>query len=148
MAGIQGKNTKPELVVRRYLHRKGLRFRLHERKLPGRPDLVLSRYRTVVEVNGCFWHQHPGCRYAYMPASNQGFWKEKLAGNRLRDLRNWRALRRLGWRVIVVWECETASDAKLEHVVERIRQPLRIMPGGSNLALTRSRPSPSKRTTD
>lgn len=121
MSGIRGKNTKPEVEVRRFLHGRGLRFRLHDRTLPGRPDIVLPRWGTVVLVHGCFWHQHKGCRFAYMPASNTNFWREKLGGNVNRDRRNAAALRALGWRVLHVWECETKSDRKLESLARRIR---------------------------
>ena len=120
MSGIRGSNTKPELLVRRFLHRAGLRYRLHDRRLPGRPDLVFPKYRTVVEVRGCFWHQHPGCRFAYMPQSNNKFWATKLAGNVARDQRNEEALRSLGWRVVVIWECETSSPAVLQRALARI----------------------------
>src|SRR5687768_13703745 len=98
MSGIRGKNTKPELFVRQELHRRGFRFRLHVGSLPGKPDIVLPKYRAVVEVRGCFWHQHSGCRFAYMPKSNRAFWKRKLRSNSERDLVNDRALRSLGWR--------------------------------------------------
>ena len=121
MSGIRGKNTKPEISVRQFLHRRGLRYRLHESRLPGRPDIVLPRYKAVVDVHGCFWHQHPGCRLAYMPASNTKFWREKLGGNALRDVRNREALARLGWRVFVVWECQIADEAGLEQLVREIR---------------------------
>lgn len=121
MSGIRGKNTKPELAVRSFLHRRGLRFRLHARHLPGRPDLVLPRYRTVVHVHGCFWHRHSRCRFAYMPASNRKFWENKLAGNAERDRRNDRELRRLGWRSITIWECEVTSVRALERLVTRIQ---------------------------
>lgn len=116
MASIRGKNTKPEIIVRRFLHRLGFRFQLHRRDLPGRPDIVLPKYRTVVEVRGCFWHRHEGCPFAYMPKSNQEFWEEKLNGNRERDRRNLRELTRLGWRVIEVWECELGGDGILEQL--------------------------------
>jgi DNA mismatch endonuclease (patch repair protein) len=122
MAGIKGKNTAPELAVRRHLHRSGLRFRLHDRDLPGTPDLVLRRYRTVVQVHGCFWHRHSGCRFAYMPSSNQSFWRKKFDGNVYRDRASNRALRKLGWRVVTVWECEVNDEAKLVKMAALIRQ--------------------------
>ena len=123
MAGIRGKDTKPEVIVRRFLHRLGFRFRLHRRDLPGRPDIVLPKYRTVVEVRGCFWHRHEGCRFAYMPKSNREFWESKLNGNRERDRRNLRELARLGWRAIEVWECELEEDRILERLPTMIRAP-------------------------
>lgn len=124
MSGIRGKNTKPELIVRSYLHRAGLRFRLHRRDLPGRPDLVLPRFRTVVFVHGCFWHRHRACRFSYTPSSNTKFWQAKFDGNVERDRRKTLALRKLGWRVLVVWEC-SLSDRKLERLARRIRGAIR-----------------------
>ena len=122
MSGIRGKNTRPEMVVRRFLHACGLRFRLHARKLPGSPDLVFAQFRAVVNVHGCFWHQHPGCRFAYMPASNRAFWKSKLSGNAKRDKRNEAELRRLGWRVFTVWECEVAKGNRLVRLARAIQK--------------------------
>lgn len=119
MSKIGGKNTSPEMLVRRYLHRAGLRFRLHERDLPGRPDLVLRKYGTVVFVHGCFWHQHRNCRFARMPSSNRPFWLAKLSGNQTRDKRQARALRAAGWKVITVWECEI-TERRLERLVTQI----------------------------
>lgn len=106
MSGIRGKNTKPELQLRSLLHRHGFRFRIHGKELPGKPDLVLSKYKTVIFVHGCFWHQHPGCKYAYMPKSNVEFWQKKLLGNRQRDMDHQQELTEKGWNVITVWECE------------------------------------------
>ncbi|MEO7229617.1 MAG: very short patch repair endonuclease, partial [Candidatus Limnocylindrales bacterium] len=100
----------PELLVRRYLHRHGFRYRLHVRDLPGTPDIVLPRHRAVVLVHGCFWHRHPGCRFAYQPKSRTEFWEPKLRANRERDARDQERLRDAGWRVHVVWECETTDD--------------------------------------
>jgi DNA mismatch endonuclease (patch repair protein) len=120
MSGIRGKNTNPELVVRKHLHGAGFRFRLHDRSLPGAPDIVLPKYRAAVQVRGCFWHQHHGCKYAYMPKSNIEFWSEKLRGNVERDARNDAALTELGWRVFVVWECDT-SEELLDWLVQRIQ---------------------------
>jgi len=110
MAGIRGKDTQPELLVRRALHATGFRYRLHVRDLPGKPDIVLPRYRAVVFVHGCFWHRHPGCAYATTPATRKDFWKAKLEGNRRRDLENRRRLMELGWRVFIVWECGIRHD--------------------------------------
>lgn len=104
MSRIRGRDTRPELLLRRGLHAAGLRFRLHDRRLPGKPDLVFPRYRAVVLVNGCFWHGHD-CALSKMPAVNREFWQVKLAANRQRDQRNLSALRQSGWRVLVVWEC-------------------------------------------
>ena len=106
MAAIRGKDTAPELAVRRILHAMGLRFRLHRKDLPGRPDIVLPKHRTVVFVHGCFWHRHKDCRHTTTPKTRQEFWQTKFASNVERDRRNRTDLQQLGWRVIVVWECE------------------------------------------
>ena len=121
MSRIRGKDTMPELRVRRYLHSRGLRFRLHAKDLPGKPDMVFPRYRTVLFVHGCFWHQHPGCVYAVMPASNTKFWRSKLEGNVLRDDRHASALESLGWRVLVVWECEVRNVERLKSLEGEIK---------------------------
>ena len=114
MAGIRGRDTAPELAVRRIAHRMGLRFRLHRKDLPGRPDLVFPRHRLVVFVHGCFWHRHKGCRYASTPKSRIAFWTEKFAANVARDVRQEAALRAVGWRVLVIWECETRHEEAVE----------------------------------
>ena len=105
MAGIRGKDTMPELALRRALHRRGLRYRLHARDLPGRPDMVLPRFRAVLLVHGCFWHRHDRCSFATIPASNVPFWKKKFRENMDRDSRNVEALLQAGWRVGIIWEC-------------------------------------------
>lgn len=122
MAGIGPKDTVPELAVRRMLHRNGFRYRLHQRKLPGRPDVVLAAYGVAIFVHGCFWHCHPGCRYAKTPSSNRRFWTKKLSGNAERDARNVCKLREAGWRVLVVWECAVRGRDRMqvEHLAERI----------------------------
>ena len=114
MAGIRGKDTAPELAVRRIAHGMGLRFRLHRRNLPGRPDLVFPRHRLAVFVHGCFWHQHQGCRFAHIPKSRVSFWTGKFAANVARDKRNIAALRGLGWRVLVIWECQVGNTALIQ----------------------------------
>ncbi len=119
MSGIREKNTKPERVVRSFLHRAGLRFRLHA-ELPGKPDVVLPRCHTVVFVHGCFWHRHAGCKYATTPGSNVAFWQEKFAANKRRDAVVKRRLRRLGWQVHVVWSCQL-NQRKMEALVAQIR---------------------------
>lgn len=108
MSRVRGKNTKPEMSVRRLVHGMGYRYRLHDRRLPGSPDLVFRSRRKVIFVHGCFWHRHgdPSCKLARMPKSRQDFWGPKLEGNRERDERNQKALAREGWRQMVVWECE------------------------------------------
>jgi DNA mismatch endonuclease (patch repair protein) len=122
MAGIRGRDTKPEITVRRYLHRRGFRFRLRGRRLPGRPDIVLPKYAAVVMVHGCFWHSHNGCKYAYKPKSNKSFWREKLAGNAARDNVNRRRLAKLGWRVFTVWECQVDRSEVMEALALRIHE--------------------------
>jgi DNA mismatch endonuclease (patch repair protein) len=126
MALIRHKDTKPELLVRRFLHAAGLRYRLHDTRLPGRPDLVFAGRRVAVFVHGCFWHQHPGCRAARLPKSRADFWLPKLAGNVSRDARTEAALRAAGWDVIIVWECETRSRPSLDDLLARIRARPRV----------------------
>lgn len=105
MSGIRGKDTKPEWLVRRALHARGFRYRLHERRLAGRPDLVLPRHRAAVFVNGCFWHGHEGCSYFRLPGTRTDFWEDKISRNRSNDVRNRATLLDTGWRVAAVWEC-------------------------------------------
>ena len=114
MARIRGSDTAPELAVRRIAHRRGLRFRLHRKDLPGRPDLVFPKHRLAVFVHGCFWHRHEGCRHATTPKSRVVFWTEKFTMNIARDARQEAALKELGWRVLVIWECETRNEAAVE----------------------------------
>lgn len=121
MASIGPRDTEPELAVRRALHAAGLRFRLRAVSLPGRPDIVLPRSRSVVFVHGCFWHRHIGCRRSTIPRTNRAWWADKLRRNRARDRRNQRALHALGWRVFVVWECEVQRRAALDTLIRRIR---------------------------
>jgi DNA mismatch endonuclease (patch repair protein) len=106
MSAIHAKNTKPELLVRRYLFSRGFRYRLNDPRLPGHPDLVLRKYRTVVFVNGCFWHGHEGCKYFRLPQTNTEFWQAKITRNAERDKAEQRALAALGWHCITVWECQ------------------------------------------
>lgn len=119
MSRIRGKHTRPEVAVRRALHRLGFRFRLHRPDLPGRPDLVLPRHQTAVLVHGCFWHRHPGCRDATTPKSNVEFWEAKFVRNVARDAEIERALAAAGWRVLTIWECETANGEDLEAKLTR-----------------------------
>lgn len=114
MARIRGQDTAPELSVRRIAHRMGLRFRLHRKDLPGRPDLVFPKHRLVVFVHGCFWHRHEGCQHASTPKSRNAFWTKKFASNVDRDARQQAALRKLGWQVLVIWECEVKDAAAVE----------------------------------
>lgn len=126
MSRIRGRDTKPEIIVRRIAHRLGFRFRIHRRDLPGCPDIVFPRYRAVIMVHGCFWHRHPGCRYAYTPKTRVRFWKDKFESNVVRDRRNETALHELGWRVLVIWECETKDLGALE---ARIKEHLAVPDG-------------------
>ncbi len=106
MAQVKGKDTKPEILVRSLLHKLGYRFRLHIKSLPGKPDIVLPRYKAVIFVHGCFWHGHEGCSRATAPATRTEFWSAKIEGNRERDMRNIAALEELGYRCLVIWQCE------------------------------------------
>lgn len=114
MSRIRGKDTKPEMVVRSLLHRMGYRFRLHAKELPGRPDIVLAKHKTVIFVHGFFWHRHRGCKNCTTPTHRRQWWLKKLEGNGARDRVNRRRLRELGWRSVVVWECETERLKDLE----------------------------------
>ncbi|MCG8476155.1 MAG: very short patch repair endonuclease, partial [Cytophagales bacterium] len=124
----RSKNTQPEMIVRRFLHAQGLRFRLHGKyrgkKLPGKPDLVFPKYRTVVFVNGCFWHGHQHCRYYRLPKTRRAYWKKKIEGNRHRDAQNYVRLVEEGWNVLLVWGCELAA-AKREKTLNALA--LRIL---------------------
>ena len=126
MSSIRGKNTKPEILVRKGLHARGFRFRLHNNKLPGSPDIVLPKYGVAIMVNGCFWHGHKGCRYATKPESNVEFWETKIARNRHRDEVTNAHLEALGWHVITVWECELRGESilasRLDELAEEIRE--------------------------
>lgn len=123
MSRIRGQDTGPELVLRSLLHRAGFRFRLHAKQLPGRPDIILPRYRTAIFVHGCFWHRHPGCRNATTPSTRREFWQAKFDGNISRDARNQAELEAAGWTVLTVWECELKADA--EGVARRLASDLR-----------------------
>ncbi len=113
MSRIRGENTKPELAVRSVLHRMGYRFRLSNKTLPGKPDIVLPKYRAVIFVHGCFWHRHQGCKYTYTPKSRLDFWEQKFEGNIMRDENNLSLLQKEGWLPIVVWECEIKRNADI-----------------------------------
>lgn len=120
MAAVKGKDTKPEMVVRRYLFARGLRYRVNNRKLPGAPDLTFRKYRTVVFVDGCFWHGHEGCRSFRLPKTNADFWRQKIAMNIARDYANGVELRLAGWRVIRVWECDIMTASRREAILSRL----------------------------
>lgn len=121
MSAIKGKDTAPELRVRTYLHAVGLRYRLHARSLPGHPDLVFPGCRIALFVHGCFWHRHPGCRFATTPSSNATFWNQKLAANVERDRLKERQLVDLGWTVLRIWECETKDEERIDELFWRIK---------------------------
>jgi DNA mismatch endonuclease (patch repair protein) len=111
MAGIQGKNTKPEILIRKALHARGFRFRLHVKDLPGKPDLVLPKYRALIFIHGCFWHGH-ACKYFKVPQTRPEFWLQKIGGNQRRDSQQEETLKVMGWRILVVWECAVRSMKK------------------------------------
>jgi DNA mismatch endonuclease (patch repair protein) len=119
MARISGSNTKPEIIVRKILYGMGYRYRLNVRKLPGTPDIVLSKQKKVIFVHGCFWHGHQACRKKALPKSNKAFWAQKIAGNKARDQRSKRQLRRLGWQALTIWECRTKDLEKVRNSLER-----------------------------
>jgi len=110
MSRIRSKNTKPELIVRKYLFSKGYRYRLHDNKLPGKPDIVLKKYKTAIQVRGCFWHGH-GCKFSNIPKTNRAFWRNKILNNKKRDKKNDQKLRRLGFKLIVIPECKTYNSS-------------------------------------
>jgi len=120
MSRINSRDTSPDLKVRSILHSSGYRFRLHRKDLPGKPDIVLPKYRTVIFVHGCFWHRHLDCKYAYTPKSNIEFWEKKFTANLERDWRNTEFLEQDGWTVKVVWECQTKNEVKLADLVRDI----------------------------
>ncbi len=112
MAAIHSKNTKPEMIVRKYLWKQGFRYRLYNYRLPGKPDIVLKKYKTCIFVNGCFWHGHENCKYASMPKTNTEFWEKKIERNRQRDVEEQQQLAKMGWHCIVIWECELKPKKK------------------------------------
>ena len=111
MSRIRYKNTKPEILVRKFLHSKGFRFRLHDKKLPGKPDIVLPKYKSVIFVNGCFWHGHEDCKYFVVPKTRTDWWETKIYRNREKDTQNYAILNDLGWRVIIIFECKLKKEA-------------------------------------
>ena len=117
MSRIRGKNTKPEELVRKYLFSQGFRYRKNDARLPGKPDIVLPKYKTVIFVNGCFWHAHEGCKYFVWPKNNAEFWKKKIEGNIVRDKKTRQQLEDLGWKVLIVWECELKQNRQEETLV-------------------------------
>ena len=123
MSQIKGKNTKPEMLVRKYLHAHGFRYRLHSKNLPGKPDIVLPKYKTIIFVHGCFWHGHKDCKYFVVPKTNTDFWLKKINGNISNDEKTIKALTENGWKIIVVWECELKKDnmdIKLDKIIKKL----------------------------
>ncbi len=120
MAAIKGKNTKPEMVVRKFLFSRGFRYRLNHPRLPGHPDLVLCKYRTVIFVNGCFWHGHEGCKYFRLPKTNVEFWTKKIRRNKERDTAEQRLLSQMGWHYITVWECQLRTKEERKRTLESL----------------------------
>lgn len=116
---VKGKDTKPEEIVRKYLFSQGFRYRKNDKRLPGKPDIVLPKYKTVIFVNGCFWHKHEGCKYFVWPKSNSEFWKEKIESNIVRDKKQYEELKNAGWHVIIVWECELKKKQRMD-TLERL----------------------------
>lgn len=122
MSQISGKDTKPEMIVRKFLHANGFRYRLHVKDLPGKPDLVLPKYNSVIFVHGCFWHAHDGCKYFKIPQTRTEWWKEKLYGNKERDEKHISQLEELGWNAIVIWECELKPKKREERLKKLVNQ--------------------------
>lgn len=120
MSKIRGKDTKPETLVRKYLFANGFRFRKNDKRYPGTPDIVLPKYRAMIFVNGCFWHGHEGCRYFVVPQTNTEFWMKKIKVNIERDERQYTQLKEMGWRVIVVWECQLRPDSREQTLMNLI----------------------------
>ena len=119
MSRVKGKDTKPEEIVRKYLFSQGFRYRKNDKRLPGKPDIVLPKYKTVIFVNGFFWHKHEGCKYFVWPKSNSEFWKEKIESNIVRDKKQYEELKNAGWHVIIVWECELKKKQRMD-TLERL----------------------------
>ena len=140
MARIKGKNTKPEMLVRRYLHSRGYRYRVNVRKLPGTPDIVLRKYKTVIFINGCFWHGHEDCRYFVLPKSNTPFWEKKIERNKQRDVEKRIQLRRLGWHTIVIWGCELLTKNRLAtlQALEQTLNKIYLLNNGAKVAMNYS----------
>lgn len=123
MGRIKSKDTKPEMIVRKSLHANGFRYKLHDKTLPGKPDIVLQKYKTVIFVHGCFWHHHNNCKLGKIPPNNQEYWIPKLTGNSLRDKKHKKILKQSGWKVLVIWECNLNwknSDLNLQILIDKL----------------------------
>lgn len=125
MSQIKGKDTKPEIMVRKYLFSKGFRYRINDKRYPGHPDIILPKYKTAIFINGCFWHVHEGCRYFIWPENNKEFWRKKLLSNVERDRKNHEILTAIGWKVIIIWECELRKD-KIENRLVRLVDEIKL----------------------
>ena len=125
MSRIRGKNTKPEILIRKFLHGKGLRYKLHDKRLPGKPDISMPKYKTEIFVNGCFWHGHKGCTYFVLPKTRTVWWKEKIDKTIKRDLKSLMELSEMGWRTIIVWECELNLKIETKHFLRHTNQQLK-----------------------
>lgn len=123
MSRIRATDTKPEMLVRKFLHARGFRYRLHDKKLPGKPDLVFPKYKTVLFVNGCFWHGHQNCKYFVIPKTRTEWWQQKIKETAKRDRKNYKILKELGWNILIVWECELKSYKK-NKTMEKIRRKI------------------------
>ena len=133
MSAIKSKNTKPEIAVRKMLHALGYRFRLHRKDLPGSPDIVLPKYKTVIFVHGCFWHRHENCKYASTPKTRKEFWENKFNENMKRDKNNFKELKKLNWNLLVIWECETKN---INLLIKKVSSKI------GNIQLSNSNPGP------
>ena len=125
MSMIKGKNTKPEEIVRKYIFHNGLRYRKNDRRLPGSPDIVLPKYKTVIFVNGCFWHGHEGCKFFVVPGTNTEFWVNKIEANKKRDATKEKQLKQMGWKVIIIWECELKKD-RIDNTLSQLLDDIRL----------------------
>lgn len=123
MSRIKGKDTKPEMLVRKFLHANGFRYKLHDKKMPGKPDIVLTKYKTVIFVHGCFWHGHEGCKYFKIPQTRTEWWTDKINTNKANDAKAIKVLKKDGWKIITVWECKL-KPAKIEKILQKILSSL------------------------
>ena len=123
MSRIKGKNTKPEMLVRKFLHANGFRYKLHDKSLPGKPDIVLPKYHTVIFINGCFWHGHKNCKYFVVPKTRTDWWLNKINGNIANDTKSLKALKKEGWKIITIWECNL-QPAKVEKTLNALLKKL------------------------
>jgi DNA mismatch endonuclease (patch repair protein) len=120
MSKIKGKNTRPEIMVRKFLHTNGFRFRLHDKRLPGKPDIILSKYKTIVFINGCFWHGHENCKYFVVPKTRTEWWKDKIVQNKKGDNENYAKLTEMGWKVITIFECKLKKEFRTNTLNELV----------------------------